>query len=618
MVVDPSEFIPFSEWLSNAAGGFIVLALVIFIAWTVIAFAFTAIRNTPKQAVSIVGGGLKRAILEDFPRSSLRRTIGMTRLAIQEAIRNKVLIIFALFVVLLLFAGWFLDVQNDHPARLYLGFVISTSTYLLLALAMFVSAFSLPNDIKNKTIYTITTKPVRAHEIFLGRVLGFGFVGTVLLILMGLVSYGFVVRGLDHSHTIDLASIEWDEETGLGTGFTSVASHHRHDFLINRNIEGDRPVGATEIAQGHTHAIFRDGDNYVVGPPTGDLLARVPVYGSLRFLDRYGRESDAGGEGGLSVGKEWTYREYIEGNTLSTAIWTFENLTSDMFSTGGGDEGVVPLELNLRVFRTTKGDIEGAVQGEILLVNPEKTLSVQDRYSAPISFEAEEFQTFQVNIDYKEIRRQNPNTAELEKINLFQNLVDNGKLEVHVRCRDHAQFFGMAQADMYIRAPEGSFEMNFFKCYLGIWMQLVLVTLFGVFFSTFLNGIVAMVATLSIVVMGISAGFIGEVQSGDAPGGGPIESLIRNITQQGATVDLDMGETATSVIQSLDSFYLDTMESVAKLAPDFPKFNMAAKVAYGYDINLDLILKQIATTLVYFFVLLFAGYFVISSREIAA
>ena len=59
MVVDPNEFIPFSEWLSNAAGGFVVLALVIFIAWTVIAFAFTAIRNTPKQAMSIVGGGLK-------------------------------------------------------------------------------------------------------------------------------------------------------------------------------------------------------------------------------------------------------------------------------------------------------------------------------------------------------------------------------------------------------------------------------------------------------------------------------------------------------------------------------------------------------------------------------
>tara|TARA_B100000700_G_scaffold36412_1_gene35647 strand:+ start:15421 stop:17280 length:1860 start_codon:yes stop_codon:yes gene_type:complete len=619
MVIDPSEFIPFGEWLANAVGGFVVLALVMFVAWTVIAFAFTAIRNTPKQAVSIVGGGLKRAIIEDFPRSSLRRIIGMTRLAVQEAIRNKVLIIFALFVVLLLFAGWFLDVQNDHPARLYLGFVISTSTYLLLALAMFVSAFSLPNDIKNKTIYTITTKPVRAHEIFLGRVLGFGLVGTILLILMAAVSYAFVVRGLDHKHTIETASIEWDEETGLGTGYTSVDSHHRHDFLINRNLTGDGAVGIAEVAQGHSHAIFREGDNYVLGPPTGDLLARVPVYGNLRFLDRYGRESEDGGDGGLSVGKEWTYREYIEGNTLNTAIWTFDNLSAEMFNSGaGGEEGTLPLELNLRVFRTTKGDIEGKVRGEILLVNPEKTLPPAERYSAPIPFEAEEFQTFQVDIDYSEIRRQNPSTAELEKINLFRDLVVNGKLEVHVRCRDHAQFFGMAQADLYIRAPEGSFEMNFIKCYLGIWMQLVLVTLFGVFFSTFLNGIVAMVATLSIVVMGISSGFIGEVQSGDAPGGGPIESLIRNITQQGATVDLDMGETATSVIQAMDKFYLNTMESVANLAPDFPKFNMASKVAYGYDIQLDLILKQITTTLVYFFVLLFAGYFVISSREIAA
>ena len=55
-----------------------------------------------------------------------------------------------------------------------------------------------------------------------------------------------------------------------------------------------------------------------------------------------------------------------------------------MFSSGAGDEGAIPLELNLRVFRTTKGDIEGKVRGEILLVNPEKTLAVQDRYSAPI------------------------------------------------------------------------------------------------------------------------------------------------------------------------------------------------------------------------------------------
>jgi hypothetical protein len=373
-------------------------------------------------------------------------------------------------------------------------------------------------------------------------------------------------------------------------------------------------VGTTELAKGHSHNIYlRDGD-YIVGPPTGDLLARVPVYGALSFLDRYGQPSE---EGGLNVGKEWTYRSYIEGNTLNTAIWEFENLTEDMFVTSNS-KSVLPLELNLRVFRSTKGKIESRIRGEILLVNPEETLRNEERFSAPIPFEADEFVTTQVNIKFSDIRRQNPVTGELENIDLFRDLVDSGKLQVHIRCKEHAQFFGMAQADLYLRAPPGSFEANLIKCYLGIWMQMLLVILLGVFFSTFLNGIVALISTVAIVAMGMFAGFIGDIQTGEAPGGGPIESIVRNITQQGATLELEMGDTAIEVIKSLDGFYLNTMESLAKLAPDFSKFNMSSKVAYGYDIHLDLILRQLVTTMVYFFVLVLAGYFILTSREIAA
>ena len=618
MVVDQSEFESFGFWFSSYMVDFAMLALFMLVGWAILAFALTAIRNSPGRAAKMIAGTIKRAFIVDFPRTSIRRTMAMSRLAIQEAIRNKVLIIFVLFVALLLFAGWFLDVENDHPARLYLGFVLSASTYLLLALAMFLSAFSLPNDIKNRTIYTITTKPVRAHEIFLGRVFGFAAVGTLLLVLMASVSYGFVVRGLEHEHMIDKTAIEWDESTGLGTGKTSVDAYHRHDFTINRNLvkaaNTDVPVGTTELAKGHSHNIYLRDDRYIVGPPTGDLLARVPVYGELSFLDRYGQPS---AEGGLNVGKEWTYRSYIEGNTLNTAIWEFKNLTENMFVTSNS-KGVLPLELNLRVFRSTKGKIESRIRGEILLVNPEETLSNEERFSAPIPFEADEFVTTQVNIKFSDIRRQNPSTGELENIDLFRDLVDRGKLQVHIRCKDHAQFFGMAQADVYIRAPEGSFEANLIKCYLGIWMQMLLVILLGVFFSTFLNGIVALISSVAIVAMGMFAGFIGDIQTGEAPGGGPIESIVRNITQQGATLELEMGDTAIEVIKSLDGFYLNTMESLAKLAPDFSKFNMSSKVAYGYDIHLDLILKQLVTTMVYFFVLVLAGYFILTSREIAA
>ena len=83
------------------------------------------------------------------------------------------LVVFVVFVLVLLFAGWFLDSSSDHPARLYLSFVLTATELLVLLLAVFLSAFSLPNDIKSKTIHTVVTKPVRASEIVLGRILGF-------------------------------------------------------------------------------------------------------------------------------------------------------------------------------------------------------------------------------------------------------------------------------------------------------------------------------------------------------------------------------------------------------------------------------------------------------------
>jgi ABC-type transport system involved in multi-copper enzyme maturation permease subunit len=129
-------------------------------------------------------------------------------LAIKESIRRKVIVGFIVFAVLLLYAGWFLDVNSTSPAKLYLSFVMTTTTYLVLMLALLLSTLSLPADIKNRTIYTIVTKPVRSAEIVLGRILGFTVVGTGLLFLMGAISYGFVFRNLTHQHDLDGESEE--------------------------------------------------------------------------------------------------------------------------------------------------------------------------------------------------------------------------------------------------------------------------------------------------------------------------------------------------------------------------------------------------------------------------
>ena len=92
-----------------------------------------------------------------------------------------------------------------------------------------------------------------------------------------------------------------------------------------------------------------------------------------------------------------------------------------------------------------------------------------------------------------------------KKLDLFKDLVDDGKVEIWLQCVDDAQYFGVAQADMYLRAGDASFAVNFAKGYLGIWLQMLLVISFGVMFSTFLSGPVAMMATLASLVVGFCA-----------------------------------------------------------------------------------------------------------------
>ncbi len=52
----------------------------------------------------------------------------MAKLAVQEAIRNKILVGFGIFLLLLLIAGMFLDTGSRdpvyNPARVYLSFVL--------------------------------------------------------------------------------------------------------------------------------------------------------------------------------------------------------------------------------------------------------------------------------------------------------------------------------------------------------------------------------------------------------------------------------------------------------------------------------------------------------------
>jgi hypothetical protein len=711
MVIE-QEFPKFFDWLFTYQDGqtpAILVWLGIVAAIAAIGLAFSTllaiISRGPKAGLRTVGQRLWEGTV-DLMTLSPRRILGMSILAVQEALRRRVWVALVVFLLILTFAGWFLSPSVKEPAKLYLSFVLTATSFLVLAVALFLSAFSLPNDFRANTIYTVVTKPVRPLEIVLGRIFGFCFVGTVMLLLMGLVSYVFVNRALRHEHEItgrDLQKVVRDvrgERRTFFIGKTTGENEHLH--LIERDpIDIAAESGWTDPANGHYHKIteedndvasgqiesferavsaagpaadaeaaaeddaqqpairvvspghgLRDGDliriedvegapelnevwvvanrendrfvlknsaflrpsyqggnwktvEYRVSQPLGMVAARVPHYAEqIEF-----REKDGSQGKGISVGHEWEYRSFIEGGTLAAAIWQFEDLKAEDFE---HTDGALPLELTLSVFRTHKGDIEKRVRGDIVLRNPTTELR-----SNKIPFTSNEFSSVSLTVS-SELKGRDPKRPAQElDLKLFEDLVDeDGRLIIEVSCAESGQYFGMAKHDLFIMSRDASPGVNFFKGYLSIWLQMLLICSVGVMFSTFLNGFVALLATGALTLGGMFTGFIGELSRGETYGGGPVESFYRVLTRAPMTTPLEESATST-LMQTLDRGIEEVLWLLSKIVPDLGAIDDVDYVANGFNIPFNNLAIQFVMVLGFVVPLALMGHYILKGRETA-
>jgi hypothetical protein len=601
------EEIPrFATWIGPALVRFLFTGGLAAVCAAAAAWLAQALVYGPLPAGDRVYRGVL-AGLADLAATSPRRVWALARLAVQESVRRNVLVVMALFALMLLFAGWFLDPGSVNPGKLSIGFILGATNLLVCCVVLLLSVFSLPADIKSRAIQTVTTKPVHTGEIVLGRILGFAAVGTALLAMMGLAGWAFVVRSVGHAHTVTAEElVETTDEAGErsgATGRTSLDRGHRHRVTIAAD-----GSGIAETVQGHRHRIVAaPAGGYEVGPPEGLLEARRPQRGTLRFLDRDGRPSSKG----ISVGSEWAYRQYIEGGTPAAAIWTFSGLSAREFPDG------LPLEMIVRVFRTHKGRIEDGIHGTVQARNP-----VTGLRSAAFPIVAKEFTIDELFIP----RRIDTMLADggTREVDLFKDLVADGRLEVWLQCLEPGQYYGVAQADFYMRAGDGSFALNYLKGCLGIWFAMLVVTALGVMFSTFLAGPVALLATLAVVIVGQFRGFIARLfesqVTGDstiAPGGGPIESLVRIATQEAITLDWEPTP-AVQAIKAVDTALLAPMRLVAGIVPSLSDLGSGTFVAEGFAIPFDLLGAQAAETAGFVLAFAVAGALCLKAREVAA
>jgi hypothetical protein len=311
------------------------------------------------------------------------------------------------------------------------------------------------------------------------------------------------------------------------------------------------------------------------------------------------------------VGAEWAYRQYIEGGTPAAAIWTFEGVDEEEFPDG------LPLEMTIRVFRTYKGTITEGIHGTVQLRNPSNQLR-----SEAFPIVGREFTIDELWIP----RRLNTVLADggVREADLYADFVADGRVEVWLQCLEPAQYYGVAQADFYLRAGDGSFVVNYAKSCLGAWFAMLIVTAMGVMFSTFLSTPVALVASLAVLLIGqfrefISRLFTSQV-TGDAtiaPGGGPLESLYRIITQTSITLELDPTP-AVQAMKLADTVLLAPMRLAAGLFPSLQTLGTGDFVAGGFDIPAGLLAAHAAETIAYVVAFCIAGAFCLRAREVAS
>lgn len=624
---------PFLEWIGSAAlnWGLAVVALAALA--FVVCFVLLLVFKGAKQAGSVFVKGVLDA-WKDFVFFSWKRCFAMALLAIRESIRKKVVVVCVVFLILLMFAGWFLDPDSKDPARLCASFVYQATTYLVLLLALFLSSLSLPSDFKTKTIYTIVTKPVRSSEIVLGRIVGIGAIGTAILMLMACCSYFFVSNTLKHTHilndsedltyvvqdNVDIASLP--PTTVIAKGYTRLANGHKHQ--VEKYADGSLRIFEENK---HVHEIEQTNEGgmvrYKIGTERGSLQAKVPVYGSIKFRNADGFERTHG----INVGEEWDYRSYIAGATDEAMIWTFDGITPKKYAAG------LPVEMTISVFRTHMGNIEKTIMGALYVRNPKTGLIAETHV-----FNSEKYTTKALNIpveiDKSKVKSKpwivkKMNDAESfeaaptgtienkDAYNLFDDFVVDGKLEIWLQCLDSQQYFGAAAPDLYLRSADANVFFNFFKGYLGVWQQMLIVIAFGVLFSTFLSGPVAMASTFGILIAGFSKTLFLEIAHLQALGGGPVESLNRLITHENMMIDLP-NTFSTHLGQAFDQVAAGFLSVIGLALPSFSDFNYYADcVANGYSIPWNSILVHLVTTASFVLPLFVFAYVILRNREVA-
>jgi ABC-type transport system involved in multi-copper enzyme maturation permease subunit len=526
-----------------------------------------------------VGGGLAiLAVGLPFLRGLLavrfRRVFALAKLSFKEALRRRVLWIFAFFLLVILFGSWFIHAKPEDQVRSYVSVVSTAMTFLLLITAFILASFSIPTDIKQQTIHTIITKPVERFEVVMGRFLGFMALMTVVLLVMTAVSLLYILRGINPDAAAE--SLKARQPLYGDLRFENTTSE-------KKGINVGREWGYLGYISGKMPGQPQEYAVWGLPAPSQSVASRPTVRCEFSF-DIY--RTTKGYEGqGVSCG-------------FAFQTWRFDRNKTEEYRERRKEE---------RSKRAGRTDMD--IDNE---------LAEKYGYFEVQSKEIVDFHTQYIDLPGGLFRNA------LGSDDSRKRPTDQPPVLVRVKCNSMTQYVGMAKYSLYLRNdnPEGGadqfwFAVNFVKGSAGVWLQLCLVVGLAVTLSTYLSGVISMLVATLIYVGGAFQEFIKSVATGTNVGGGPFEALYRLASRE--TTAAPLAETTTTRVATVsDIAFRWFFRRLLNVLPDIDRLNLSAYVQDGFDISGTQLALSLLQVFGYLLPWAALGYYLIKWREIAS
>jgi hypothetical protein len=486
-------------------------------------------------------------VVYGLTRLRWRRIWALSRLSLKEALRRRVVWVFAILGLVFLFGSWFVSYKPEHQLRNYVRLVYFALTLLFLIMAGLLGAFSIPADVKNQTIHTIVTKPVERFEIVLGRFLGYGTLLTILLFILSAASLVYVIRGI----TPEAAAESYKARVALLC-----------DKLEYPGTE-DRAKG-TNVGREWTYR------GYVSGR---DLKKPGKEYGVYTFNALPGsladRDEDVLCEFSFDI---FRTNKGQEGKGIQC---TFTCVAAH-YSIDGTEREYTPEEVE-RVREISQRLQNPKDKGGEGLNLEQVTRRMIDQYAffADPGVDVTDFHTQSIRVPASFFRK---------VVSEYSGQGPAMRVYISVNDISRGQMVGMAKRDLYLLTGEGSFEMNFFKGTVGLWCVMCLVLGLAVACSTYLSGIISFLCAMFLVLTGFFVDDIKVLAAGRSPGGGPSEAMTRLLTRKTMAAQLEESPTK-SVVQSVDAGFYSVLNVVLLIIPNVNRYDLYPYVAYGFDIS---------------------------------